>query len=267
MSRSAKLALALAVLAVVLIPVAAVASHQFTDVPDSNIFHDDIAWMRDNNVTRGCNPPANDKYCPGNTVTREQMAAFMHRLATNKVVDAATAEEAEHATTADSATKAVDADTVDGFDAAELASRAAFALDQLDGVTENTTLDTTIVAPSRGVLVMNAAVDITLFTADTEDTVICELMVDGLVVVGTEMFASVGNNDGGTVPDSEENICSTTGALVVDPGSHTVTFDIRDVTDAELYDVSLNAIWVPFDGQGAVPAAVAAQADTGGDEK
>jgi hypothetical protein len=95
MSRSIKLSLALAVLAVVLIPVAAVASHQFTDVPDSNIFHDDIAWMRDNNVTKGCNPPTNDKYCPSNTVTREQMAAFMRRLAVNKVVDAKTAINAD----------------------------------------------------------------------------------------------------------------------------------------------------------------------------
>jgi hypothetical protein len=30
-------------------------------------------------VTRGCNPPANDRFCPGGTVTREQMAAFLVR--------------------------------------------------------------------------------------------------------------------------------------------------------------------------------------------
>jgi hypothetical protein len=73
---------------VLLVPVAAVASHQFKDVPDSNIFHNDIAWMSDNGITEGCNPPANDMY----NVTREQMAAFMHRLATSRAVDAGTVE-------------------------------------------------------------------------------------------------------------------------------------------------------------------------------
>ena len=149
MSRSIKLLLAMSIIVGVLIPVGAIASHQFTDVPDSNIFHADIKWLADNGVTKGCNPPTNTKYCPSDNVTREQMAAFMRRLAANKVVDAATAEEAEHATTADSATTAVDADTLGGFHAAELASRAAFAFVELDDLTENTTLDTTIVAPSR----------------------------------------------------------------------------------------------------------------------
>lgn len=88
MSRRTRLALAISILAVMLIPVVAVASDKFTDVPDSNIFHDDIAWMADNGVTAGCNPPANDQYCPSATVTREQMAAFMRRLAVNQVVDA-----------------------------------------------------------------------------------------------------------------------------------------------------------------------------------
>jgi hypothetical protein len=74
--------------AALLIPVTAWASNQFTDVPDSNVFHDDISWLADAGVTKGCNPPANDEFCPSNAVTREQMAAFMHRLADNQVVDA-----------------------------------------------------------------------------------------------------------------------------------------------------------------------------------
>jgi hypothetical protein len=87
-SRSIKLLLVLSLAVVVLIPVTAVASHQFTDVPNSNIFHNDIAWLADNGITKGCNPPANTKYCPEANVTRQQMAAFMHRLAVNRVVDA-----------------------------------------------------------------------------------------------------------------------------------------------------------------------------------
>lgn len=60
---------------------AVVASNVFTDVPDSNQFHGSITWMSENEVTRGCNPPDNDEYCPDDNVSREQMAAFMRRLA------------------------------------------------------------------------------------------------------------------------------------------------------------------------------------------
>ncbi len=70
------------------IPVAAYASHSFTDVPDTNVFHGDISWLADAGVTLGCNPPANDQFCPSDTVTREQMAAFLRRLSENQVVDA-----------------------------------------------------------------------------------------------------------------------------------------------------------------------------------
>lgn len=61
--------------------VAAVGAEQFTDVSDDNIFSEDIQWMADNGITRGCNPPLNDRYCPDDNVTRGQMAAFFHRFA------------------------------------------------------------------------------------------------------------------------------------------------------------------------------------------
>ena len=78
------------VVGALLIPVAVFASHSFNDVPDDHNFHDAIAWMKDNGVTVGCNPPANTNYCPEDNVTRAQMAAFMRRLAENQVVDAKT---------------------------------------------------------------------------------------------------------------------------------------------------------------------------------
>lgn len=83
-----RLAASLAIAAVALAPLTVVAAHRFSDVPDSNIFHDDITWLADADVTRGCDPPDNTRYCPEDQVTREQMAAFMHRLAENRVVDA-----------------------------------------------------------------------------------------------------------------------------------------------------------------------------------
>jgi S-layer homology domain len=53
------------------------ASHQFPDVPDSNQFHDDIAWMYENGITHGY---TNGNFGPRDVVNRQQMAAFMHRF-------------------------------------------------------------------------------------------------------------------------------------------------------------------------------------------
>ena len=78
------------VVALIAVPLAGAAADVFTDVPASNVFHDDITWLANSGVTKGCNPPSNTEFCPSDNVTREQMAAFMHRLATSGVVDART---------------------------------------------------------------------------------------------------------------------------------------------------------------------------------
>jgi subtilisin family serine protease len=51
----------------------------FTDVSSRSIFQTDILWLATADITRGCNPPANDRFCPANDVSREQMAAFLVR--------------------------------------------------------------------------------------------------------------------------------------------------------------------------------------------
>ena len=53
-------------------------SPSFTDVA-GHLFENDIAWLAARGITRGCNPPANDRFCPDDPVTREQMAAFLVR--------------------------------------------------------------------------------------------------------------------------------------------------------------------------------------------
>ena len=73
---SRRLAVGLLML-VLLVPGVALASHRFTDVPDSHTFHEDIDWLADNGITGGC---AADRFCPSSAVTRGQLAAFMHRL-------------------------------------------------------------------------------------------------------------------------------------------------------------------------------------------
>lgn len=51
----------------------------FDDVPSSNTFHDAIEWLARERITLGCNPPTNTRFCPGDNVNREQMAAFLDR--------------------------------------------------------------------------------------------------------------------------------------------------------------------------------------------
>jgi LmbE family N-acetylglucosaminyl deacetylase len=49
---------------------------------DGSIFEADIAKLAASGITRGCNPSeGNTKFCPDGFVTREQMAAFLHRAA------------------------------------------------------------------------------------------------------------------------------------------------------------------------------------------
>ncbi len=45
-----------------------------------HIFIRDIRWLAEEGITRGCNPPTNDQFCPNDFVTREQMAAFLVRF-------------------------------------------------------------------------------------------------------------------------------------------------------------------------------------------
>ncbi len=50
----------------------------FTD-DTGTVFEDDINSLAASGITKGCNPPHNDQFCPDASVTREQMAAFLVR--------------------------------------------------------------------------------------------------------------------------------------------------------------------------------------------
>lgn len=50
----------------------------FTDIAGS-AFVDEIVWLSSQSITKGCNPPANTDYCPTDSVTRGEMAAFLVR--------------------------------------------------------------------------------------------------------------------------------------------------------------------------------------------
>ncbi len=78
-SRIMKTAAAMAV--GMMLPLGAYATNgPFTDVPDSHLFANDIAWMHENGITKGCNPPANTQFCPDDDISRGEVAAFFHRF-------------------------------------------------------------------------------------------------------------------------------------------------------------------------------------------
>ena len=78
--RWAVLGLAVLVAAMIAVPSTIVwASNNYGDVPTSSTHHNNIGLITNAGVTSGCqaSPP---EYCPGDPVTRAQMATFMARL-------------------------------------------------------------------------------------------------------------------------------------------------------------------------------------------
>jgi len=218
MSRKSKLIIG-ALVAAVLMPSAALASHQFTDVPDSNIFHDDIGWLADSGVTLGCNPPANDEFCPGDSVTREQMAAFMRRLASNQVVDAA---------------------TVQGY-AADGLTRVAYDVQETSSPA-GTLLQTDITAPSSGLLVIAAS--LAVFGNASDDVAFsCRAAVDGVNIPSGDGY---GQFDAPQIQDQ----CVVHATQEVDADTYTVTID--GTGSAATYERGTMTVqFLPFDGTGA----------------
>jgi hypothetical protein len=46
---------------------------------NTSIFETDIEKLSAAGITRGCNPPTNNRFCPNDSVTRAEMAAFLVR--------------------------------------------------------------------------------------------------------------------------------------------------------------------------------------------
>ncbi len=150
--------LIVAVAAMLIVPIMAIAADRFTDVPTSNVFHDDIGWLAGAGITLGCNPPTNDEFCPDDAVKRQQMAAFLRRFAAYIGAEDGTPAQADNATTADSATTADDADMLgglapDAYDTFIVSESTSPFLDLSGGATE---VLTTTVSPTAA---SNAAVN------------------------------------------------------------------------------------------------------------
>ncbi|KAA3638935.1 MAG: S-layer homology domain-containing protein [Armatimonadetes bacterium] len=192
--------LMVAVLALFVVPVAAIAAGgTFTD-DDTSVFEGDIEWMAANGITAGCNPPTNDHYCPDDAVTRGQMAAFMKRLATKKVVDA---------------------DKVDGKHASDIAPIAVAQVDETLGgstVAGPTTINSvSITVPSNGVVLITGSAYI---NANTDNYFGIKVVVDATEIAQPVAFDAFSTTDD---DDDETEWMSYTTAVAVTPGTHIIS--------------------------------------------
>ncbi len=219
--------LAWVIVGLLLIPAAAGAAGVFDDVPAGNTFEADIEWLASVDVTRGCNPPANTQYCPDDSVTRAQMAAFLHRLS-NNVVDAA---------------------TIDGIDSADLVS--------VYGVTGGIQDDffapgfmsiggDTIVAPVDGFFHITAVV----YAADDSTLSNAGILVSQLAVDDTGVTPEVLSRMTPCALSQEnchDETITMTAVVPVAAGTHTI--DIRGLEagyGTYIDATSLSTIFTPF---------------------
>jgi hypothetical protein len=193
-------ALVVVLIGVLVPPVAIAAGGSFTD-DDASIFEADIEWLAGAGVTKGCNPPTNDRFCPNDSVTRGQMAAFMRRFAQFL--------GAEDGTPAD-------ADRLNGRNLNQV--RPAAAWWSGEGL-PNTIVseDLTVTVPAGGgTLLMVGSFDY-LNTAATSQMVTCNFRLDGNPLLDSERL---------TFADPLEwGVCSTNIARDVGAGPYTITFE------------------------------------------
>lgn len=89
------LALVAAIVAVLVLPAVAIASHDaFTDVSPGSTHAQGIHYVAETGITQGCTPT---QFCPTESLTRQQMATFLYRSSGN---DPATAPSVNAATIA-----------------------------------------------------------------------------------------------------------------------------------------------------------------------
>ncbi|HDL41867.1 MAG TPA: hypothetical protein ENG98_02495 [Actinobacteria bacterium] len=235
MSKQIRGWLIVAVAVAVMVPVAAVASNRFSDVPDSNVFHDDIGWLADAGVTLGCNPPANDQFCPDDNVTRQQMAAFMRRFAAYIDAEDGTPAQADNA------------DLLDGRDATDLLNGVAGTNagdDTLKNVgindATNTIQSIAITAPADGFLVVNA------FTSwrDPIDTYL-SVQIDDTTCNNSAkpsvMFFATG--------DDQATVAGT-AMVEVTAGAHTITLCAGEFTGSATQILDFYGLTAIFSTQG-----------------
>lgn len=227
--------LAVAVTAVLALPLGVYAGHQFPDVPESNPFHDDIDAIADAGVTSGC---GDGNYCPKAVVTREQMAAFLNRLG---------------ALSSDKP-PVVNADRLDSMESDEL-GRVAVANhtggQSIPGFPDFVTHGTvSITAPFSGYVVVNVSATV---------------RNEGCTNTVCHVAGNVRHNQTGTTTNLQwESILAGLGSMSwnhvfeVDQGVNTFSLRLQRTVGGngtlQTWGSYLTAQFVPFNGVGATPA-------------
>ena len=230
-----------AITAAVVAPSAVLAADRFSDVPTTNVFVEDIEWLADAGVTTGC---GGDKFCPGGVVTREQMAAFLRRLAENQVVDAATS---------------LDSAELGGATSDELVPVMAAEDDGVVGAIREVskglveTNSVTIVAPEDGVLIISGTSFIDPDAVAASDFIL-RTKIDGKIV-GLAGWSALFR------PDDPDQIfdLSYTVSEQVSAGTHTVTQEVGPKAGTSTFyhnHETLTVLFVPS-GQAVISSSTA----------
>jgi hypothetical protein len=137
----------------------------------------------------------------------------------------------------------LNADRVDSLSANQLVRAGhAESLNVVDGT--GTKLTVNLTAPLDGILIAGGTIGAQYGT--TADTYTCSIVVDALPIDGSIMNSRVDPTE-----NTEED-CSTTGAINVNEGAHTITLDVGGAdANTSLYGATLWVLFVPFDGSGA----------------
>ncbi len=226
--RSLRLSVVILLAVAVLAPVAVSAAGGYFTDDDDSMFEAHIEWMADSGITLGCNPPANDNYCPDDNVTRGQMAAFMHRLADNQVVDAGEL----------------------GGQAPGYYENMIWANDVEFGPLADTLVsggtawvELAIDVPYDGYLHLNGSA--TIYDPDTVSQTTWWIQVDQACANTPDGVTQVAFAYASVYADTRRQSASMTGAFAVAAGAHTVTLCGNGTTSAGtmVYGPSLTAVF------------------------
>ena len=248
-----KAAVALVVVAL-LVPVTAIATHTFSDVPDGTYYTDAVAWAANNGVTTGTSATT---FSPDQAVTRGQNVTFAYRYDQNVVQPALTDIEAALAdleASADSYDQNVVQPALTDIEAAltnlesllpiarSASSMSMVALDA-GGTTE--LLSVEIEAPVAGIIQLHGfvRVDTDQLSAVEAGTVFCSFYDEPGLARNPELYPAA--EVAYTGEPLEEVTCPVTGALTVEAGTHTIYFGASGPETTEFWEREMNALFVP----------------------
>jgi hypothetical protein len=140
----------------------------------------------------------------------------------------------------------LNSDMVDNFDANGLI-RATFASTSDAGDANGDAVSASITAPSDGYLIVGGGVDV---YGVTTDYFTCALQLDDNDIEGSVRSVVVEDQGDVHTANSEED-CDITAGTAVTAGVHTVSLSVTNRETNSLYQASVWAIFIPFDGTGA----------------